>query len=331
MKEKNCALVTILMPVYNRERYIRQAIDGALSQTYTNFELFIINDCSTDRSEEIILSFKDSRIRYILNNENIGNAASSLKALSLAKGKYVARMDDDDVSLPNRIQDQVRYLETHPNLMGCCSDEVFINSNGEKIGQVRHLSDSELISCKALFTMPVSNASMMFRRDALDAIPYNADIRGAGQDYEVIKRMCARGMKFSCLRKFLVEYRKHETNISNCTIEKGIRLREQYVRVEIESFLGRNITENELGLHLCSYFPLFYQKNRKEERQWLVMLFQHNNKVKRYGHDDFAAFLFSRWVVYCIVTKKLWNIPFVDLPIYNPRVFYKTIKLFMFK
>ena len=104
-------LVSVLMAVYNGEKYLLEAIESILNQTYTNFEFLIINDGSTDSTEEIILSYSDQRIRYIKNEQNLKLIASLNKGLDLAKGKYIARMDADDISLPDRLEKQVNFLE----------------------------------------------------------------------------------------------------------------------------------------------------------------------------------------------------------------------------
>ena len=109
-------LVTVLMAVYNGEKYLREAIESILDQTYTNFEFLIINDGSSDRTEEIILSYNDKRIRYIKNEQNLKLIASLNKGLDLAKGEFIARMDADDISLPERLEKQINFLEKHPEI-----------------------------------------------------------------------------------------------------------------------------------------------------------------------------------------------------------------------
>ena len=97
------------MAVYNGEKYLCEAIESMLNQTYTNFEFLIINDGSTDTTEEIILSYKDERIRYIKNEQNLKLIASLNKGLVLANGKYIARMDADDISMLERLEKQVDF------------------------------------------------------------------------------------------------------------------------------------------------------------------------------------------------------------------------------
>ena len=108
--------VSVYMPVYNiKEEWLREAIESILNQTFSDFEFIIINDGSTNNAEEVILSYKDSRIRYY-KQENQGYIAASNKGLELAQGEYIAKMDSDDISLPTRLEKQVEYLDNNPNI-----------------------------------------------------------------------------------------------------------------------------------------------------------------------------------------------------------------------
>ena len=107
----NCPRVSILLPAYNAERYLREAIDSMLSQTYQNFELLIIDDGSKDRTAEIVRSYTDERIRFIQNECNIGLANTLNKGMRLARGEYLARMDADDICVPTRFQAQYDFLQ----------------------------------------------------------------------------------------------------------------------------------------------------------------------------------------------------------------------------
>lgn len=113
--------VSVLMPVYNAESYLKEAIDSILSQTFTDFEFIIINDGSTDRSEEIILSYKDERIHYIKNKQNLKIAESLNKGIRLCNGEYIARMDADDIAKPERLYVQVTFMDANSDIGACGS------------------------------------------------------------------------------------------------------------------------------------------------------------------------------------------------------------------
>ena len=120
--------ISIIMATYNAQDYIRPAIESILNQTLKNFEFFIIDDGSSDSTKEIIADFaaKDSRVIPIYNEDNLGQPRSRNKAIELAKGEFIAIMDADDISLPLRLERQVKYLQAHPNvvLVGTLASEI---------------------------------------------------------------------------------------------------------------------------------------------------------------------------------------------------------------
>ncbi|HGF9542707.1 TPA: glycosyltransferase family 2 protein, partial [Acinetobacter baumannii] len=129
-------LVSVVLPAYNAELYLKEAIDSVLSQTFTDFELIILNDGSIDRTEEIILSYNDSRIVYVKNEKNLGLIGTLNKGINLAKGKYIARMDADDICLPERFKKQVDFLEKNNEIDLIGTNAIKINNNGDRIGVI---------------------------------------------------------------------------------------------------------------------------------------------------------------------------------------------------
>lgn len=104
-------MVSIIMPTYNAGRYIKESIDSVLSQTYTNWELLIVDDCSTDDTESVVRSYKDPRIRYMRNEHNLGAALTRNRAIREAKGKYIAFLDSDDMWKPEKLEKQIAFME----------------------------------------------------------------------------------------------------------------------------------------------------------------------------------------------------------------------------
>ena len=115
--EQNNILVSIIMSVYNDEKYLNEALDSIFAQTIQNFELIIIDDCSTDDTVKIIESYHDKRIRLMVNDKNEGLTKNLNKALKYVRGKYIARMDGDDRSRPQRFEKQIEFLEENQDLM----------------------------------------------------------------------------------------------------------------------------------------------------------------------------------------------------------------------
>ena len=114
--EKMKSTVSIVLPVYNAEKYVREAIESILNQTFTDYEFVIINDGSTDGSEKIIQSFKDKRIIYVKNEKNIGIVKTLNKGIEKAFGTYIVRMDADDVSVSDRVEKQVKFMDENPRI-----------------------------------------------------------------------------------------------------------------------------------------------------------------------------------------------------------------------
>ena len=108
--------ISVLIPVYNAEAFLENSINSILNQTYRDFELLLLNDCSKDNSEKIIKTYTDSRIKYFKNDQNLGISGSRNKLMDLAQGEYLAIMDNDDISLPDRFEKQVAFLDAHKDI-----------------------------------------------------------------------------------------------------------------------------------------------------------------------------------------------------------------------
>lgn len=120
------------MPVFNASQFLKQAIDSIVVQSFFDWELIVINDGSTDNSEDIIASYTDSRIKYHKNESNIGLIASLNKGISFCTGEYIARMDGDDISMPNRLKKQLDFMDKHPHYAMCGGQADVIDNNGDK-------------------------------------------------------------------------------------------------------------------------------------------------------------------------------------------------------
>lgn len=145
MKASENPKISVIMAVYNGLPYLKDAAKSILNQTYKNFEFIIVDDASTDESLEYLSSLKDRRIRLIKNNENLGLAASLNKALKIAKGEYIARMDADDISLPDRFKEQVNFLIKNPSTDLCGTWAKLIDEDNKVTGKVhKPLQDKDI-------------------------------------------------------------------------------------------------------------------------------------------------------------------------------------------
>lgn len=325
------------MPAYNAEKYIAEAIKSVLDQTFTDFELLVINDGSTDKTEEIILSFEDKRIRYIKNETNLKLITTLNKGIDLARGKYIARIDADDICLPNRFEKQINFLGKHSDYALCGSWAYLIDSKGKKTGRIKYIDENKLLKISLLFSCPIVHPSTMLRTDILQQFKYNPKALHT-EDFELWLRIVNAGLKIANIPDFLIKYRWHSTNISveneTFQMEKKLELLKPY----IENFIGREISKEELDLHSFS-FRLYHLGEKKHisntdlqaEKKWFEFLSHRNREIKKYCQNDFDAFLWSRWIVCCIATRRILSIFAIRLVWYKPNVVFNTIKLLIYK
>jgi glycosyltransferase involved in cell wall biosynthesis len=163
----NHPFISVLLPVYNCADYVKESVESILNQTYPHFELLIINDGSRDDSERIINSIQDTRIRYI-PQKNQGLATTLNNGIALSRGTLLARQDADDVSLPTRFEEQVRFLNAHPEIMLLGTHAQIMNSDGQFLNRFhRHATASAELKTDLLFDNPFVHSSVMFRKDIL--------------------------------------------------------------------------------------------------------------------------------------------------------------------
>lgn len=203
--------ITVLMPVYNGEKYLREAIDSILQQTFADFELLIINDGSTDKSEEIILSYSDSRISYVKSEKNIKLIATLNKGIELAQGKYIARMDADDVSLPHRLQIQFDFMEQNSGVAVCGSWFKVLGDGGK---EVKYFSNHDEIMMKMLYQCHLCHPTVIMRKSILENFVVKFDARFLhAEDYEFFTRIGEK-FKLANIQEVLLSYRHHEQSVS---------------------------------------------------------------------------------------------------------------------
>lgn len=180
--------ISVVMAVYNGIPYIEEAIKSILGQSYKNFELIIVNDASTDETLKYLKSLRDKRIIIINNSKNLGLAASLNNALEVARGEYIARMDADDISMPERLETQLKYLEEHPQitLCGCWAD--LIDEKGIKTGSKRYTTQPEKIKSTLLNFPCIIHPTFFARRKFyIELKGYDSKFDFA-EDYELLMR-----------------------------------------------------------------------------------------------------------------------------------------------
>jgi glycosyltransferase involved in cell wall biosynthesis len=211
-------LVSVIVAAYNAEKYIGAAIKSILGQTYQHFELIIVDDASQDNTAEITKSFYDSRIKLIKHPHNAGPGKARNTAISASQGRYIAVLDADDLSMPTRLQAQVNFLESHPEVDVVGSNEYCFNSYGKIIGQLgkSHTEHHDLIR-HIDRNLPFAHPTMMAKAGWLSHYRYRESYRRA-QDRELFLRTYQHS-KFANLPQNLYAYRlPNKVNIRNVTL-----------------------------------------------------------------------------------------------------------------
>jgi len=200
--------VSIIIPVYDGEKYIREAVDSALNQTYKDFEIIVIDDGSKDNTPNILETY-GSKIKW-KSQENKGQASAINEGINMAEGKYLAYLDADDVCLPERFENQVKYLDEHPNVGLVYSDRYQINENGETQRIMKSQPHNNFVLLQDSY---IPRSAVMHKRECLDAVgSFDESITGS-DDWDMWIRISEK-FEMGYISKPLVKYRVHKENIS---------------------------------------------------------------------------------------------------------------------
>lgn len=201
--------VSIILCFYNEERYLAKAIDSVLEQTYSNFELILVNDGSTDKSDQIVKKYHDSRIVYKSYEGNKRLAYARNRGLELATGDYIGFFDADDIMMPYKIERQVKYLEEHSEIIAVSGGYIYMDAEGNsnnKIIEPEYLSDSQ-IRAYMLFGNCIAVGAALFRREIIDKHGIMLDEKNkASEDYQLWIDMLPYG-KFANIKGAFYKYR----------------------------------------------------------------------------------------------------------------------------
>jgi glycosyltransferase involved in cell wall biosynthesis len=242
--------VSVLMPVYNGERYLREAVESIVAQTFTNFEFIIIDDGSTDTTGAILDSFDDPRIVRSKNEENIGLARSLNKGLTMARGEYIARMDADDISLPERLARQVAFLDAHPEVGVLGSVVQVIDGDGNKSDTLWLPTEHGVLRWSLCFGGPIAHPTVMMRREVVERVGgYNPNMVTA-QDYDLWRRLSG-VTRLSNLQDVLLSLRKHEASMRKIHLAEHRRNRIRISRLMMSEILGEDVP-SDVVQHLWS-------------------------------------------------------------------------------
>jgi len=238
---------SVIMSVYNTERFVIQAIESILGQTYRDFEFVIVNDGSTDKTGQILSEFqkRDARIVLLNNQKNIGVTKSLNIALKEARGKYVARMDPDDISRKDRLEIQISYMKSNPltDILG--SYVKSIDEDGSITGEWIYPDDPVSIRWQLIFANALAHPSVVYKKDiVLSAGGYNEDL-ASGIDYDLWVRLSPKA-RICQVKEFLVMWRSHTGSITYQYAERRKNTQKAIVKKQIEGYLGREVPDKDV-------------------------------------------------------------------------------------
>lgn len=310
--------VTVLMPTYNVAPYVKEAIDSVLRQTYRDFELLVIDDCSTDGTLDVVRGITDSRIRVAQNEHNLGLADNLNRGLSLIDTEYVARMDGDDIAEPEWLEKEVSVLDSHPEIGVCggCAKR-FGTSDSLVLLPEKHedCMVNMLFSCSTL--VPVyrhelySKYGMRYSREAFPAEDYRfwAD--------------CIKVTRFHNVPEVLFHYRMHQTQI--CTSLKDIQIgKTNEVRRVMLEWLNKEMTEEDKNYFLASFVngEIHDRKTLKERKRFAEKLIRLNMGNNHFDHKALRFGLLSH--IHLTVYSTAVSDYFFDG--YNPKAYLNYLK-----
>jgi glycosyltransferase involved in cell wall biosynthesis len=276
--------ISVLMPVYNAEAYVSEAIASILHQSYADFELLVIDDGSQDGSMERISSFTDNRIKLIRHSINKGLVVRLNEGLAVASGDYIARMDADDISTPDRLRVQIDFMEQHPQIGVCGSRGLLLGTN-VKWGEALHPEEAK---CRLLFRCCMIHPTVMIRRRALQKsrLCYEESFRHA-EDYRLWSELVEH-TAFSNLPDLLLSYRLHEQQVSQQFHELQLA-KAQEIQRGLLGRLGLAPTEEECEAH----WSIGLKPNRSHPGRdaWIQKLIQANTASQNHDPYVFARML----------------------------------------
>jgi|JI6StandDraft_1071083.scaffolds.fasta_scaffold29636_1 glycosyltransferase involved in cell wall biosynthesis len=308
--------ISVLMTVFNAERFIKESIESILFQSFSDFEFIILNDGSTDNSLNIIQSFSDVRIR-IVNDGKLGYYFAKQRLIEEAKCEYIAIMDADDIAHPTRFEKQLLFLQNNPTYSLVSARANYIDVNNKDLKKsIDFFESNDEIKCNLLFTNVIVHPCVMIRKSILDEHKLNY-LPIAGEDFDLWIRIAQRSKVYN-LNNFLLSYRIHPNNMTHSkwyTLKDGIQT---LITNEIKYYFFDEVDDIDIKLHLSLID--FSLKNKLSDlpllQSWIQKLITLNQRHKHFDEQILKQVLYER------VLKK-----YLRLTEYNFSVFQNLIKI----
>lgn len=281
------ALVSVVMPVHNGALYVAEAIDSILNQTFTDFEFIIINDGSTDTTESVIRRFNDERISYFKNEKKQQIVNTLNFGVRVAKGRYIARMDADDISHAERLAKQVQFMESRKDIAVCGT---WVKTFGDSVFSWRYPVSPEEVRASLLFYCPVAHPSVLVRKVVFERFQYANDFHKS-EDYKLWCDVSS-CFKIANIPETLLYYRLHDKQTS--TLSGRMQLQQSnLIRSELIQNFGLSLDSQLLNV----FFKLANEEkvNIKQAKKILKLILSRNNEVGIYQKKALKKVVRKYW------------------------------------
>jgi len=289
LKQKSCKTmqipeISVIIPVFNAASFLHDSIESILNQTFSDFELIILNDKSTDESLEIIKKFqsKDNRIIIIDKEQNVGPADLRNEGINAARGKFIALMDADDIAIPTRFEKQIKVLKNNPEIGVCGTWFTFFGQKKNKI--IKHNVHNDAIKVAFLHSCNIGNPTVMLKKEVLGELKFD-NYYIIAEDYDLWSRLLAK-TNFYNIPESLLNYRQHPNNISKTKIDGANRFVKQ---VKINQLHNLNIDSTdpkiEFYLNAVSFKKGLSTEEIIETINVSKNLLSQNNNLKYFNNE----------------------------------------------
>jgi len=320
-------LISVVMSNYNTEdAYLRTAIESVLNQTYENFEFIIVDDCSTNNSLEIIKSYKDERIIVLENEKNIGITKSLNRGLKIAKGEFVARMDADDICLPERFEKQVEFLSRNPEYIACGTAIEIVGGNKEGKIIHRNIPDIETFRIYLLFgNYPnIAHPTAMFNHLLLKKYNIEYDERyPLAQDYKMWVN-CSKYAPCYNLEDVLFRYRLHNAAVSTAKQQYQKDIAKQIIMEQLQAL---EISCDEELLEIHRNFLFERKEYNLKFKKWIKKIIKQNRRFNVYNGYKLKTILWQRWteISYFALAKTRDPIKIIKILVNTPLRYWNKL------
>ncbi len=319
--------VSVVMPAYNAEKFIGEAVESILNQTYADFELIIIDDGSTDQTAAIVRSFKDDRIRLMQNGVNLKITKSLLRGWDAAKGEYIIRADSDDINLPERFFEQVQFMDTHKDVDICGS---WLQCFGVSDEIVRYLPEHNDIQLYLMVFCCIGHPTVIMRKKSFETHGLGYDEKLVYcEDYDLWVRS-RKLLRFANIQKVLVKYRLLTFTKS---IQKDLDSKSDEIRFRQIIELLPECSEADKKT-FYSIITLQFERNPiflKEACAFLIRMSKANKVQKIYDQKALYAFIIQNWLYICNLYSKSQLVSWPNFWKATAQIAYLSPSVFMYK